>query len=146
MGEHEGVQWVRLGDGSLPTEDADTGLGHIVSLGTYFGVYFSLILLTVVTVWAAFQDFGVFNLFVAMGIATAKAGVVTLMFMHLNYESKIVWGIVAYPLFIFLLILAGTLGDASVKKTAQPLSSKIEVKSPASAIKIRPDQPQPSKQ
>ena len=129
--------WQRLGDGSLLTEDADVGLGHIVSLGTYVGVYFSLLLLTVITVWAAFQDFGVFNLFLAMGIATAKAGVVTLMFMHLNYESKIIWGIVIYPLFIFLLILAGTLGDASVKKEASPLSAETMHEEPPNAIKIR---------
>lgn len=130
-------EWQRLGDGSLITEDADIGLGHIVSLGTYAGVYFSLLLLTIITVWAAFQDFGIFNLFVAMGIATAKAGVVTLMFMHLNYENKIVWGIVIYPLFIFLLILAGTLGDASVKKSASPLQSDTPVELPVNEIKIR---------
>ena len=134
---HSHEEWQRLGDGSLLTEDADIGLGHIVSLGTYAGVYFSLILLTIITVWAAFQDFGVFNLFVAMGIATAKAGVVTLMFMHLNYESKIVWGIVIYPLFIFVLILAGTLGDASVKKNAKPLHEQLTKVPHVSEIRIR---------
>ncbi len=130
-------KWERLGDGTLRTEDADVGLGHIVSLGTYAGVYFSLILLTIITVWAAFQDFGVFNLFLALGIASTKAGVVTLMFMHLNYESKIIWGIVIYPLFIFLLIIAGTLGDASVKKQAEPLTMDSLMEEAPSEIKIR---------
>ena len=105
-------KWERLGDGSLLTEDAQVGLGHIVSVPVYRNVFRALVVLTIITVWAAFQDFGVFNLFIAMLIASVKAGVVTLMFMHLNYESKIFWGIVIYPLFIFVLILAGTLGDA----------------------------------
>ncbi len=115
-----GKEWKRLGDGSLLTEDAQTGLGHIVSIEVYRGVFYSLIALTAITIWAATLHFGPFNLFIALGIATVKAGVVTLMFMHLNYESKIIWGIVIYPIFIFLLIVAGTLGDASLKQQPVP--------------------------
>jgi cytochrome c oxidase subunit 4 len=117
-------KWQRLGDGKLLTEDAHTGLGHIVSIDTYRGVFISLVALTFITVWAAMQDFGMFNLVVAMGIASLKAGIVTLMFMHLNYESKIIWGIVIYPLFIFVLILGGTLGDATIKQQPIPFSDK----------------------
>jgi xanthine/uracil/vitamin C permease (AzgA family) len=58
-----------------------------------------------------------------MGIASVKAGIVTLIFMHLNYESKIIWGIVIYPIFIFILLVAGTLGDNSLKKQPVPYSS-----------------------
>ena len=121
MATDESMQWQRLGDGSLPTEDTDRGLGHIVSVDIYTGVYVSLIVLTFITLWAAFQDFGVLSLAVALFIATVKAAVVTLFFMHLNWENKIVWGIVIYPLFIFVLILLGTLGDASLLEQ-QPYS------------------------
>jgi len=65
------------------------------------------------------------HIFIAMGISTIKAGIVTLMFMHLNYENKIVWGIVIYPLFIFTLILAGTLGDAAVKRSPQVFNPTV---------------------
>lgn len=123
-------EWKRLGDGSLPTEDQDVGLGHIVSIRTYSSVFFSLILLTGVTVWAATQEFGALNLPVALLIAATKAGIVTLFFMHLNFEGKIIWGIVIYPLFIFVLILAGTLGDRSVKRTMTPAYNMIEVVAP----------------
>ena len=86
--------------------------------------------MTALTVWAAYYEIG--GLFVAMGIATAKAAVVTLMFMHLQYESKIIWGIVIYPIFIFILILAGTLGDTAVKQVPVPsghyLKSQRELK------------------
>lgn len=126
--------WEQMGDGKLRTEDADIGLGHILQFSTYFYVYFSLIMLTGITLWAAYQDFGVFNLFVAMGIATVKAGVVTLIFMHLNYESKIIWGIVIYPLFIFVLIICGTLGDSAVKFRAVPMTGKFQREAPVEPL------------
>ena len=117
--------WDRLGDGKLLTEDADVGLGHIVSVTTYNWVFFTLLVLTAATVWAAFQDFGVLNLAIALGIATAKAGAVTLFFMHLNFENKIFWGIVIYPLFIFVLILLGTLGDSAVTRPPVPRNAAV---------------------
>ena len=140
MAKHD-KEWQRLGDGKLITEDAMVGLGHIVSIDVYRGVFISLIALTFITVWAAFQDFGVFNLFVAFGIASVKAGVVTLLFMHLNYENKIIWGIVIYPIFIFLLILAGTLGDASVKVQPIPHANK-PVPVDSGNVSVLPEQPQ----
>ena len=45
--------WPRLGTGALRTQDEDLGLGHIVSVSTYTWVYFSLCLLTGITIWAA---------------------------------------------------------------------------------------------
>lgn len=122
--KHGSDAWQRLGDGTLPTEDADEGLGHIVPISVYNAVFATLLLLTVVTVWAATQEFGPFNLLIAMLIATVKATVVTLFFMHLQWESKIIWGIVIYPLFIFFLILVGTLGDVAVKNHVEPLAHK----------------------
>lgn len=133
----QGKEWKRLGDGSLLTEDAQTGLGHIVSIEVYRGVFYSLIALTAITVWAATLEFGPFNLFIALAIATVKAGVVTLMFMHLNYESKIIWGIVIYPIFIFLLIVAGTLGDASLKQQPIPTPTDFSDTTPTQTIKIK---------
>ena len=120
MGSHG--KWTPLGDGSLTTEDPDVGLGHIAPLKVYNLVFTSLLVLTVVTVWVAMYDFGPFNIFVALGIATVKAALVTLYFMHLTYESKIFWGIVAYPILIFVLILAGTLGDATIIIHPEPIN------------------------
>lgn len=123
MSSGHGETWVPLGKQTLPTEDADSGLGHIVPIRAYKMVFSLLIVLTLVTVWAADQDFGVFNLVVAIGIASIKAAMVTLFFMHLNWESKIAWGIVIYPLFIFILILCGTLGDEMVRTQPTPSPS-----------------------
>ncbi len=111
-----GQDWPQLGSGELITEDMEVGLGHIVPVKIYNSVLASLLVLTGITVLVASHDFGIFNLVVALGIATLKAAIVTLFFMHLSWESKIVWGIVIYPLFIFALILGGTLGDEVIKE------------------------------
>ena len=66
------------------------------------------------------MHFGIFNLVVALGIATVKAALVTLYFMHLNWESRVYWIIVIYPLFIFALIVGGTLGDEMAKQATIP--------------------------
>lgn len=89
-------------------------------MSVYNAVFLSLLLLTALTIWAATQHFGVFNLVVALLIATVKAAVVTLYFMHLNWESRTYWVIVIYPLFVFALIVGGTLGDEMAKQATAP--------------------------
>ena len=132
---NKGAEWVPLGDGSTPVEDPDKGLGHIVSIGVYNAVFISLLSLTAMTVWAATIETEWLHVPVALGIATIKAGIVTLFFMHLNYESKIIWGIVIYPVFILLLMIAGTLGDESVKEVPLPLRAKLEAEAEKSKEK-----------
>ena len=114
-------KWNYLGDGSLRPEDPDKGLGHIVPIKTYNTVFISLLVLTAFTVAAATIDIGPFNLPLALAIATFKAAIVTLFFMHLNYEHKFIWGIVIYPIFVYLLMVLGTLGDEAVKNNTERL-------------------------
>lgn len=129
MSGHASGTWKRLGDGSLPTEEQDEGLGHIVPLSVYNSVFASLLLFTALTVWAATQHFGILNLVVALTIATVKAALVTLYFMHLNWESRTYWIIVIYPLFIFALIVGGTLGDEMAKQATAPGHAETELES-----------------
>jgi cytochrome c oxidase subunit 4 len=49
-------------------------------------VWAALVVLTILTVAATWVDFGSFNLWVAMVIATVKASLVVLFFMHMRYE------------------------------------------------------------
>ena len=125
MAGHGTNQWKKLGDGSTPSEDPGIGLGHIVSIRTYNYVFVSLICLTLITVWVATHDLGALNVIIAMLIATVKATVVALLFMHLNYENKLIWMIVVYPVFILGLMLLGTVGDASVKEKVVPIRAQI---------------------
>src|SRR5437773_2344743 len=43
---------------------------------------------TGITIWAAFQNFGKFNIVIALAIATIKASLVVLYFMHARYKPK----------------------------------------------------------
>jgi cytochrome c oxidase subunit 4 len=63
------------------------GLAHIASVKTLLGTWGILMVLTVVTVLATKVDLGSsMNLVVAMVIATIKATLVALYFMHLRYD------------------------------------------------------------
>lgn len=61
---------------------------HVIPLSVYLGVGATLLFLTAVTVWVAGYHLGVFNLLVAMLIATLKAALVGLIFMHLFFDNK----------------------------------------------------------
>jgi cytochrome c oxidase subunit 4 len=62
---------------------------HIVPFNVYIKVLSALLILTVLTVLVAQMDFGTFNVLIAMGIATIKATLVLLFFMHLKYDNKL---------------------------------------------------------
>jgi cytochrome c oxidase subunit 4 len=61
---------------------------HITPLKTYLAVAGTLFFLTAVTVWVSYFDFGSFNIVIAMGVATLKASIVALFFMHLLWDDK----------------------------------------------------------
>jgi cytochrome c oxidase subunit 4 len=77
---------------------------HIIPQKVYYLVFVTLILLTLVTVDVAFYNFGFLNIYIAMGIATIKALVVVLYFMHLRYSPRLTW-IFAGAGFLWLVIL-----------------------------------------
>ncbi len=62
---------------------------HVIPQKVYYLVFVTLILLTLVTVDVAFYNFGFLNIYIAMGIATVKATIVALYFMHLRYNPRL---------------------------------------------------------
>ena len=85
---------------------------HIVSVRVYVTIFLALLVGTALTVLAAFYDFPWrFNTIVAMTIATAKATVVVLYFMHVRYSPRLVWVIVASALFWMGILFSLTLSD-----------------------------------
>lgn len=61
---------------------------HFVVPTKYYVVtYFSLLILTVITVWVAQFDFGALNLAVALIVALIKAAFVSAIFMGLRWEK-----------------------------------------------------------
>src|SRR5579863_2164930 len=85
-------------------------------LPTYFLVFFALLVGTGVTVYAATLDLGRFNAPVALGIATVKATLVTLFFMHVWHASEKLTKLVVIAALFFLLLLLGlTMSDYATR-------------------------------
>lgn len=74
-------------------------------LPTYFAVFFALLVGTAVTVYAATLDLGKYNAAVALTIASIKATLVALFFMHVKGASEKLTGVVVVAGFFFLAIL-----------------------------------------
>jgi cytochrome c oxidase subunit 4 len=80
---------------------------HATAAGTYAKVLATLLALTVITVLAAGFSFGPWNVVIALGIATVKASLVALFFMHLRHDkpmSAIIFVTGAATLGVFLTI------------------------------------------
>jgi cytochrome c oxidase subunit 4 len=75
------------------------------SLGFYIAIGVILLVLTVVTARVAFINLGAFNPVVALVIATIKATLVILFFMHVKGASEKLTGVVVVSGFFFLSIL-----------------------------------------
>jgi cytochrome c oxidase subunit IV len=75
------------------------------SQGFYILIGIGLLVLTAVTVGAAFINLGPFNPVVALLIATIKATLVVLFFMHVKGASEKLTGVVVVSGFFFLGIL-----------------------------------------
>jgi cytochrome c oxidase subunit 4 len=84
---------------------------HIVSPKIYFAIFAALMIGTTLTVWAAFQNFGPFNIVIALGIATIKATLVVLYFMHARYSPKRTQLVIICSIFWLAIMLGMTLSD-----------------------------------
>ncbi len=61
---------------------------HITPVATYIKVFSALVVLTLLTVAAYQVHLGTWNLVVAIIIASIKAALVVLIFMHMTHEAK----------------------------------------------------------
>lgn len=87
---------------------------HIVSGTLYWLVWAILIVATFLTAWIATIDLGPFNTVVALVIATGKASIVALIFMHVKYtHEKMTKPILIGALFWLMLLLILSLTDYS---------------------------------
>ncbi len=105
---------------------------HIVSPKIYAVIFLSLMAGTAITVYAAFQNYGKFNIVIALGIATIKATLVVLYFMHARYSPKRTQLVIVCSVFWLAIMLALTLADydtrshetqPGVSHLAQPAAS-----------------------
>jgi cytochrome c oxidase subunit IV len=91
---------------------------HIISSKMYYGIWIALMILTVVTAKVAFIDLGPLNTVVALVIATLKATLVVLFFMHVKYTSeKMTKTVIISAIFWLGLLLILSLADFLTRAT-----------------------------
>jgi cytochrome c oxidase subunit 4 len=119
---------------------------HATAASTYAKVLGALLALTVITVLAAGFSFGSWNVIIALGIASVKASLVALFFMHLRHDkpmSAIIFVTGAAVLGVFLMICtldSNARGDDPVRPTTR--DSGAPALSVASAPSTPGTQPQ----
>jgi cytochrome c oxidase subunit 4 len=88
---------------------------HVLPLSAYLATWLTLMVLTVITVAASYADFGSWNILIALGIATIKATVVAMMFMHLRYDHKFHAIIFSLSLVFLAIFIAFTMYDTETR-------------------------------
>lgn len=71
----------------------------------YLKVFWALAALTIITVAVSRIDFGTWNIVVAMLIASIKATLVAIIFMHLSHEDKATWIYALFPLILMGILI-----------------------------------------
>jgi len=103
---------------------------HIVPPGVYAGIITTLLVLTLLTVYAAYVDLGRFNIVVALAIATIKATLVVLFFMHAKYVPRRTKLVIMAGIFWLALLLFMTLSDyfsrVDYRNIRYPISQNVE--------------------
>jgi cytochrome c oxidase subunit IV len=102
---------------------------HIVSPKTYLAVILTLMALTGITVWVATIDLQQFNIVAALAIATCKATLVVLFFMHAKYTPRRTQLVIIAGIFWLAILLFMTMSDyitrVDYRGVRSPLSQVI---------------------
>lgn len=90
----------------------DHGLAHVMPPSLLIGVFLALVGLTILTVVSSDFALGDAEIFVAMGIATVKAALVAVYFMHLRYDKPLNGLLLLFSLAFVALFICLTLVDS----------------------------------
>ena len=94
--------------------------GHISPIKVYVGIFLTLMVLTAVTISVAYINLGEMNKVVALGIASFKATLVVLYFMHVKYASRMTKLVVVTGLFFLGILLSETMIDYASRTWVNP--------------------------
>ena len=86
-------------------------MSHLVPVWIYVAIWATLMVFTALTVFAATVELGVFNIVVALLIATIKGTLVALFFMHLRYSTKLTMVTVVAAIFFLLIMFSLSMTD-----------------------------------
>jgi cytochrome c oxidase subunit 4 len=98
---------------------------HIVSPKVYVGIFLSLMVLTAATVVAAYVNLGPFNIVIALAIASVKATLVVLYFMHARYSPNRTHLVIIAAVFWLAIMLALTLSDYVTRDRDLAVNTRI---------------------
>jgi len=107
---------------------------HIVSPKLYAVIFLALMVGTFLTVYAATKDFGRMNIVIALTIATIKAVLVILFFMHGKYSSRRTKLVIVSGFFWLAIMLGLTLQDYYTRH-AEPSRSRLDHSAVSAAIR-----------
>jgi cytochrome c oxidase subunit 4 len=99
-------------------------VGHVVPESTFLKVLIALLVLTVITVLAAQLDLGKWNIVGALLIASVKASLVIVIFMHGKYENKIIWTYILIPFILLAIMIGGIFTDDPFRDHPQPFGGQ----------------------
>lgn len=84
---------------------------HLISRRFQFGVFLALLILLAISVGAAELHLGSYGLFAALMIASAKAALILLYFMHLRGSSVLIWLFAISGFYWLAILLTLTMAD-----------------------------------
>ena len=93
-----------MADTSIDNHHGHAPSIHITPLSTYFLIFGALSLGTILTVVASRMDLGMMNTPIALLIATIKAALVILYFMHVIHSTRLTW-VTVIASFVWLAVL-----------------------------------------
>jgi cytochrome c oxidase subunit 4 len=96
---------------------------HIIPLRVYLTVAAALLVLTAITVKISLINLGGWNLVVAIGVATLKASLVALFFMHLLYDKKIYMIVFGAGILFLAIFIALTMFDTLERDAVNPIEA-----------------------
>jgi cytochrome c oxidase subunit 4 len=108
----------------------DHGFSHPMPIWMLFSVFFALLFLTGLTVFQAQFDLGNAEIWASLTIATIKAALVILFFMHLLWDKPLNAIVILGSLIFVALFLGFTLMDAEGYRENLIYNSTIEESQP----------------
>ena len=94
--------------------------GHVTPIKVYLTIFMTLMVLTAVTIVVAYVNLGQWNKVLALGIASFKATLVVLYFMHVKYASRMTRLIVVSGFFFLMILLSLTMVDYGSRMWVNP--------------------------
>jgi cytochrome c oxidase subunit 4 len=108
----------------------DHGFSHPMPIWMLLSVFFALLFLTVLTVFQSQFDLGNAEIWASLTIATIKAALVILFFMHLLWDKPLNAIVILGSLIFVALFLGFTLMDAEGYRENLIYNSTIEASQP----------------